>query len=489
MLPRDSDRTKHTHTMNRRTFIQTVASATLATPSLIAGEASDPVAAGSPPPSAPEAPSKQFSLKVEGRDVPVYLARVAPGDAERRARAMDDKANSHLYFDEASFASFEVATSVRAEITCPTAVKSVKVLPTSYAVRPTVRGRTIALSIDRPMQLTVEVNGQWVQSLHLFADPPEVNPPKPDDPGVIYFGPGEHEVEAIKATSGQTVYLAPGAIVRGLPPKARRGPPIVSLEGERITLRGRGIIDGGLCPTHSRNLVSVQGSDITIEGVVLRDSPVWTVPIRRSDRVTVRNVKVLGYRANSDGIDICNSRDVEVADCFLRTLDDLVVIKTDEGQGKSERITTRRCVLWNQVAHALSVGAELREDVADVLFSDCDVIHDTGREWTLRVFHCDAAMISNIRFEKIRIEESKRAASVWIGKAKWSRDAERGHIRDVLFQDIAIGPANPQIELRGFDAAYRVENTTFRRVTVGGHPLTRSMVKANEFVAGTKIEP
>jgi polygalacturonase len=235
--------------------------------------------------------------------------------------------------------------------------------------------------------------------------------------------------------------------------------------------------------------VSVQGSDITIEGVVLRDSPVWTVPIRRSDRVMVHNVKVLGYRANSDGIDICNSRDVEVADCFLRTLDDLVVIKTNEGQGKSERITTRRCVLWNQVAHALSVGAELREDVSDVLFSDCDVIHDTGREWTLRVFHCDAALISNIRFEKIRIEESKRAASVWIGKASWSRDAERGHVRDVVFQDIAIGPANPPIELRGFDADHRVENTTFRRVTVGGHPLTRSMVKTNEFVAGVKVEP
>jgi hypothetical protein len=121
--------------------------------------------------------------------------------------------------------------------------------------------------------------------------------------------------------------------------------------------------------------------------------------------------------------------------------------------------------------------------------SDCDVIHDTGREWTLRVFHCDAALISNIRFENIRIEESKRAASVWIGKAIWSRDADRGHIRDVVFQDIAIGPANPTIELRGFDADHRVENTTFRRITVGGHPLTRSMVKANDFVAGVKVEP
>ena len=144
-----------------------------------------------------------------------------------------------------------------------------------------------------------------------------------------------------------------------------------------------------------------------LEGVILRDSSTWTIPIRQSDRVSVKNVKLLGYRANSDGIDICNSRDVTVEGCFIRTLDDLIVVKSDKGQGEVKRIVARDCVLWNEVAHALSVGAELRENVDDVLFTDCDVIHDKGREWTLRVFHCDSARISNIRFENIRIEEAR----------------------------------------------------------------------------------
>lgn len=48
----------------------------------------------------------------------------------------------------------------------------------------------------------------------------------------------------------------------------------------------------------------------------------------------VTNVKLLGYRANSDGIDICNSRNVTVQGCFVRTLDDLIVVKTDKGQGR-----------------------------------------------------------------------------------------------------------------------------------------------------------
>jgi hypothetical protein len=37
------------------------------------------------------------------------------------------------------------------------------------------------------------------------------------------------------------------------------------------------------------------------------------------------------------------------------------VVKTDRGQGDARRIVARDCVLWNEVAHALSIGAELRE--------------------------------------------------------------------------------------------------------------------------------
>ena len=249
----------------------------------------------------------------------------------------------------------------------------------------------------------------------------------------VYFGPGVHKTNGLKVGDGKTVYVAAGAVVQGT--GDRQGARHHVGRQEYCAAR-RGIIDGSLCPTHSRSLLMIRGSDITVEGVVLRDSSVWTVPIRQSDKVTIKNVKLLGYRANSDGIDICNSRDVTVEDCFIRTLDDLIVVKTDKGQGEARRIVARNCVLWNEVAHALSIGAEIREKVDDVLFTDCDVIHDKGREWTLRVFQCDAARVSNVRFENIRIEESPKLISLWIGKFIWTRDAERGHIQDVTFKNI-----------------------------------------------------
>ncbi len=94
------------------------------------------------------------------------------------------------------------------------------------------------------------------------------------------------------------------------------------------------MIDGSGCPIHTRNLLAIRGRDVTVDGVILHDSSTWNVPVRQSDRVTITNLKVFGCRVNSDGIDICNSRDVTVDGCFLRTLDDLVVVKSDKGKGK-----------------------------------------------------------------------------------------------------------------------------------------------------------
>jgi hypothetical protein len=444
--------------------------------------------------------SKAYTVEVEGKDVPVYIAKVAPADPARRWKAMDDKANSADYFETAAFASFDMQGPVNVRVTCPQTIESAKALPSSFNLHPAIRGNSLTLTLVEPKPVTIEVNGRWVGALHLFANPPETDAPRAGDPHVIYFGPGIHEVSHLVVSNNQTVYVAGGALVRGLirPDEEfrvsgysglRTYSPTFVLRGSNITFRGRGIVDGSCCPTHARNLVSVQGQDIRLEGVILRDASTWTIPIRQSDRVTVQNVKLLGYRANSDGIDICNSRDVTVEGCFIRTLDDLIVVKTDQGQGEARRILARDCVLWNEVAHALSIGAELRDNVDDVRFTNCDVIHDQGREWTLRVYHCDSARIRNVRFDTLRIEESPRLISLWIDQAVWTRDTARGHIDGVQFKGIKA-TANPlRVELKGYDAAHAIENVEFEDVVVNGRPLAAADVKTNAFVRGVTVRP
>ena len=95
---------------------------------------------------------------------------------------MDDKAHSADYFEKASFASFDMQGPVAVTVSCPEVIQSVKVLPSSLKIRPNVQGKSLTFSLAEPRRLTIEVNGRWVEALHLFANPPESDVPKPGTP-------------------------------------------------------------------------------------------------------------------------------------------------------------------------------------------------------------------------------------------------------------------------------------------------------------------
>ncbi len=442
-----------------------------------------------------------YQVKISNQTLPVYNAKVNPQDQEKRLKAFNNVKLAADYFDIAAFAYFDMQGVNTITVIIPNNITTAKVLPASAGIKPIIKGHTIIFNIAKPQNLTVEINGEYVKSLHIFANPIETNKPKPNDPNVIYYGPGIHEVNFLKVGDNKTVYIAGGGIVRAVidPHEAFKisseglkkyeNEYTFILAGKNITFRGRGILDGSNCSTHSKNLVLLRGSNIKIEGIILRDPSIWTIPISQSDTVSISNIKILGYRPNSDGIDIVSSTNVVVKNCFIRTNDDLVVIKTNNGQGSAKNITVSGCVLWNQLAHALSIGAEISDPVDNIHFTNCDVIHDKGIEWTLRVYQTDSALVNHVYFENIRIEEAHKLISLWIGKANWSRDKDFGHIKNITFKHIkAIGkPLN--IELTGVDSQHQVQNITFEDIKLNGKQINTNTIKSNTYVNNVVINP
>lgn len=445
-----------------------------------------------------EALNTTYKVTIASQDIPVYNAKIGMERRANRERAMDDQPNSHLFYDIAGFASFDLKQgSVKITVSVDEKIETAKILPTSFGIIPEIIGKTLIFEIDKPQNIVVEINGEHIRSLHIFANPEETNIPDPNDPNVIYFGPGIHEIaSSIEVPDNTTVYVAGGAIVRCyndtiIDPndprsarKARRASFI--LKGKNIALRGRGIIDQeNVHRMKARRMISVTGEDVKMEGIILRNSSVWTVSLNNADRVTIDNIKLLGHRANSDGIDICDSWEVLVKNCFIRTLDDLIVVKTYSRENGSGNILAQKCVLWNEVAHALSIGAEIQQVVDGVTFTDCDIIGDHCREWSLRVYQCDKGVVKNIRFENIRIEEAVKFASLWINEATWTTDPERGHIENIVFKDITINNSTPLIkgmELLGYDKGHAVKNVHIENVVVQGKKLTRDDIVTNDYV-------
>ena len=430
----------------------------------------------------------KFNVSVNGMNVPVYNAKICTEDQQGRHKAGIYE-EAHLHFDITAFASFDMKKGpVKISVSVSEPIASAKILPTSFGIIPTIKDKTLTFEVDKPQHITVEINGDHIRSLHLFVNPEETDIPDPNDPNVIYFGPGIHEITTVSVGDNQTVYIAGGAIVRGVlseEEKTGRRPASFMLRGKNITFRGRGIFDQGLVPrTIARQTMSVTVDGFKMEGVTLCNSSLWTVSLRDCNNVHIDNIKLFGHRANSDGIDINSSVDVLVENCFLRTWDDLIVVKTLENSGQdAERIRVRKCVLYNEIAHALSIGAELTRRVEDVVFEDCDIIGDHGREWTLRIYHTDKALIKNVRFENIRIEESVKFASLWINTDVWTTDAERGRIENVIFKDITVNnsgyPLHREFEFLGFDADHSINNVLIDNVVINGRKVVQEDIVIN----------
>ena len=311
--------------------------------------------------------------------------------------------------------------------------------------------------------------------------------------------------------SGQTVYLAGGAILRAkIPPDEKpvqeknwRGNKVwaalIETGGAKdVKVRGRGILDMGPLPWHARTAMRFGGStDILVEGIVILDAPAWVVAMHNSKNVVVRNVKQICARENSDGIDICNSQDVLVEDCFLRNNDDEVCVKTISSPPamESKNIVVRRCVVWNDRARGLGITSETRANISNVLFKDCDIIHDfsSGGECSaLAVLVSDSGTMSDIRFENIRVEDSRNTlVNCWIGADMWGHDKTRGHIKGVTFKDILVtGKTVPVMKLNGCDDKHLIDDVRIENVRIQGSPIRSAetaKLQTNAYVRGLAI--
>ena len=230
----------------------------------------------------------------------------------------------------------------------------------------------------------------------------------------------------------------------------------------------------------------------------MRDPDVWCCSLFGCRKVAISNLKLIGlWRYNADGIDICNSRDVTVRDCFVRSFDDSIVLKGLKWRGMSfddrpvRNVRVSRCVIWNDWGRALEIGAETcAPEIADVVFEDCDIIRTC--HIAMDIQHGDRAAVKDIRFENIRLEidefsprprmqrsrsgkykpdpKSRYCPSLFvivIRPTHYSKDKQRGTVRNVVFQDISVtGKAFPGSSFRGHDAEHTVEGVTIEDLRV-----------------------
>jgi hypothetical protein len=382
------------------------------------------------------------------------------------------------------FAAFACSGPVEVEIEAPAPVGSVRVAPSRHGIAATAAGNRVRFVLPRPLKLLVEIEGQ--EQLFLYADPIEHEVPDPGAKGVHFFRAGQvHEVGELLLRDGETAYLEGGAVVRGC---------IRATSARGVRIAGRGVLDGGYYRPGvdpRRSLLLEDCRDSRVEDVVMVEPSSWMIVLGACQDVSVRNVKELGAVGSTDGVDIVGSKRIRVQDCFCRNGDDCIAVKSLDlrGHGKSatidysgdvEDVEISGCAFLAYIGgQALEIGHELRTaSVRDVRFRDCDILGVHGYGGAFGIHNADRAVVSDVLYERIRVEHHyNKLLEFRISRTRWSKDAERGQIRNVTLRDVdvAISQYNPGYScsmIGGCDPRHTVEHVRFERFRLDGKPAT-----------------
>ena len=280
--------------------------------------------------------------------------------------------------------------------------------------------------------------------------------------GVVAVPPGEFLIGSVELRSNVTVEVTGGAVLRGSPELSDY--PVVPFAhnefgevrslfwaiGQRnIRLRGAGEIDFNhpafmemdrpdLRDKDSENLPLYSERQIAemtvvakarptqpvffhdcerlvVEGLLLRQSPCWTLTFSACRDVKVRGITVRNHLnvPNCDGVHVSASRDVLITGCVFHCADDCVAVGgITEWDRPSENVVISQCTMVSRSA-AVRIG-HLASKVRNVICSDL-VISDGNRG--ILVCAGDGGWVENVRASNI-IMHTHLFAGFWWGKGE-----------------------------------------------------------------------
>ena len=281
--------------------------------------------------------------------------------------------------------------------------------------RATVRPLSKEIKIDKvdgELEFVLPAPGAYVlelddshNALHIFFDPVKEYPEA--EGATYYFGAGMHFPGYINLRDNDTVYIDRDAVVFG---------SLCSTGAKNVRIFGGGVIDGcfeeriteNCYENHTKGNVRLYNCEnLIIEDIILKNSASWCLALFNCKNVTVDGVKIVGqWRYNTDGIDLVNSSNVNIKNCFIRSFDDTVSIKgIYDFDGAIENITVDNCVLWCGWGNTCEIGIETAaREYRNITFKNCDVIHTSGP--AMSVLCGNHADICGVLYENINVELS-----------------------------------------------------------------------------------
>jgi len=171
----------------------------------------------------------------------------------------------------------------------------------------------------------------------------------------------------------------------------------------------------------------IECENILIEGVTLRNSPLWNIHPVFCKTVTIHNVTILAPHdsPNTDGIDIDSSRDVHVSNCHIDCGDDCIVLKSGEDEdGRRVGIPTETVAITNCTMNrttGLVFGSEMSGGIRNVTVANC-AFQNSVRGIEFRTRRGRGGVVENIAINNIAMENVKSVMKINVSyRAIWDK--------------------------------------------------------------------
>ena len=445
--------------------------------------------------------SSDYIVKVNGLEAGTYLAHTFPGAGGMQEKTILGRPAAEVgvsYFDFFGEADIEITVN-NPELGD---ASQVVIRPLSLGIQPTVDGNKIKFKLYKPCNISIEPWGTR-HALQLFANSIDKNKPDFNAENVHYFGPGVHYIDPLELHDNDTVYVDGGAVVFAKEQqnytdggtyygyKIKSIDPLIYAYRDKtgeddkiqnITIRGRGILSGSNSLNNylqRHQLLRVFGvKNARIDGVTLLESSAWNMFVAQCDGVYINNVKMVGYYANNDGIDFCDSKNGVVENCFANNADDSFLIKS---WAEVDNVHFRNCTAWNTVSTSFGAVCEVIKPITDVTYRECTVIHSTNPRWTeicggiIGIWDHGAADIDGMVFENIVIEDAV-ADKEPIKIAVYDNQAEApktlAEVKNILFKDITVLEGRDDSIVLTTIYEDGIHDITFDNVTINGKKVT-----------------
>jgi len=353
-------------------------------------------------------------------------------------------------------------------------VKNARVRPFLGVDPAKISGNIISFSLTRPRNLSVEVNGDIFHNLQLFANGMENYHIKPNDTGVMYFGPGIHQIDTVNLTSNKTVYVDGGAVLRG---------SFKIDHANNVKIIGHGIIE------HSPMSVEISNSkNITVDGIIVLNPKHYTTTIGQSDSISIKSIKSFSSEGWGDGIDVFCSSHITLDNLFMRNSDDCIAIYGHRWKwfGNTTDIAVSNAILWADVAHPILIGTHgdtvHPDTLGDMKFANIDILEQNENQidyqGCIALNAGDNNLIRNIRFENIRIGDFKKGQFVNLRvmyNRKYNTSPGRG-IKNIYFKNVTYtGTHTNTAIISGYNEDRKIQNIVFENLILNGKIISDSM--------------